>query len=259
MPTTQKGGLFRNHGNTLLGFASCDLESHCTIFESVRMVLSRSLGAPIAHIPFFFFLFRTLTELSNTATFDTDGKPIQPLYHHEYEVLALGEIAKLRIHICRKVFEDVSSRNYRERNGTLIFYRTAVKSGIVFISDQLLPPPTMENDLPHTRRLSLRAFLLLCLSSFVLFFLIPTASASPLHHTTNITGEVQPKSLYKRGEVNPVSPKHQTHPDPDMPGLPDFNVLAKDKLSVWDDQRLSLTTERFMPGIYQARVGIANG
>jgi len=60
-------------------------------------------------------------------------------------------------------------------------------------------------------------------------------------------------------EINPVSDKFSTKKDPDMPGYPDFHVLAKDKLHVWNDTTLSLTATKPLPGIYQARVGVANG
>jgi hypothetical protein len=65
--------------------------------------------------------------------------------------------------------------------------------------------------------------------------------------------------LNRRGEVNPVSAKFMTRPDPGMPPPMDFNVLAKRSLSSWDDDKLTLTSEMFLPGQFQARVPIANG
>jgi hypothetical protein len=114
-------------------------------------------------------------------------------------------------------------------------------------------PSTMESNL--TSRFRLPAFLILGYIILSLFLLIHTSHA----HSAVVSTSQESHKLPARGEVNPISPKHQTHPDDDMPGLPDFNVIAKDKLSVWDDERLSLMTTRYMPGIYQARVGVANG
>jgi hypothetical protein len=44
-----------------------------------------------------------------------------------------------------------------------------------------------------------------------------------------------------------------------MPPPMDFNVMAKRSLGSWDDDELTLTSEIFLPGQFQARVPIANG
>lgn len=60
-------------------------------------------------------------------------------------------------------------------------------------------------------------------------------------------------------EINPVTPKFKTVKDPDMPGYPDFGVGAVQSLSSWDDERMVLTTKRFVPGVFQTRLGLGNG
>jgi hypothetical protein len=44
-----------------------------------------------------------------------------------------------------------------------------------------------------------------------------------------------------------------------MPPELDLNVLAKENLSLYDDEALTLTTTRFMPGMYQTRIPVGNG
>jgi len=86
----------------------------------------------------------------------------------------------------------------------------------------------------------------------------PRAEAWP---TANQVGIVQGRSGEDSmpQEINPVTPKFKTVKDPDMPGYPDFRVIAEDNLASWDDNRLELTTTKFMPGMFQTRLGLANG
>jgi hypothetical protein len=65
--------------------------------------------------------------------------------------------------------------------------------------------------------------------------------------------------LARRAEINPVWEKFRTVPDDDMPGYPEWSALAKDNLSSWDDETWTLRTTKLMPGIYPARLGLANG
>lgn len=62
-------------------------------------------------------------------------------------------------------------------------------------------------------------------------------------------------------EINPVTPKFKTLNDKDMPGYPDFSVGlgVKDNLASWDDEHLVLRTRRFLPGMFQTRLGLGNG
>jgi hypothetical protein len=67
------------------------------------------------------------------------------------------------------------------------------------------------------------------------------------------------KRLLGRGEVNPVSDKFKTRPDPGMPGEPDLDILSKVALSTYDDEAMSIMSEMFLPGVYQAFIAMANG
>ncbi|KAH6678661.1 glycosyl hydrolase family 65 central catalytic domain-containing protein [Halenospora varia] len=61
--------------------------------------------------------------------------------------------------------------------------------------------------------------------------------------------------MAKRAEVNPISQKFDTIAEPGMPGNVNFNVVATQNLSSWDDQSLSLVVDgnklpRYLQGIY---------
>ena len=89
---------------------------------------------------------------------------------------------------------------------------------------------------------------------FLLFLLVPTGLAFPS------VGRV-PLRVFGRDEaegVNPIAPKFSTVPDRGK-SMPDFSVTAKVQLSTWNDTELSLETTRRLPGVYYARVPIANG
>jgi hypothetical protein len=60
-------------------------------------------------------------------------------------------------------------------------------------------------------------------------------------------------------EINPVTPKFKTIPDPSMPGYPDFGISVKDGLATWDDEHMALSTTKFLPGMFQTRLGVGNG
>ncbi|TGO26321.1 hypothetical protein BPAE_0062g00420 [Botrytis paeoniae] len=61
-------------------------------------------------------------------------------------------------------------------------------------------------------------------------------------------------------EVNPASQfKTKTIPDGIMPPLPDFGVLAENRLSSWDDENLTITTNVLIPGNFLARKHLSNG
>ncbi|KAF7884451.1 uncharacterized protein EAF02_004787 [Botrytis sinoallii] len=61
-------------------------------------------------------------------------------------------------------------------------------------------------------------------------------------------------------EVNPASQfKTKTIPDGTMPSLPNFGVLAENRLSSWDDHSLTLTTNVLIPGNFLARKHLSNG
>ncbi len=89
----------------------------------------------------------------------------------------------------------------------------------------------------------LRKFLSLTLASWFFIIALVTQSA---HASEAI-------------EINPAAPKRFTKLDEGMPGDIDFNVLAKDRLSEWDDEELILTSERVLQGMYQAWGRVGNG
>ncbi|KAM3159204.1 hypothetical protein ABEW05_000267 [Botrytis cinerea] len=61
-------------------------------------------------------------------------------------------------------------------------------------------------------------------------------------------------------EVNPASQfKTKTIPDGTMPPLQNFGVLAENRLSSWDDENLTLTTNVLIPGNFLARKHLSNG
>jgi hypothetical protein len=80
------------------------------------------------------------------------------------------------------------------------------------------------------------------------------SSANPLQQERPVK-----RPLLPRAEINPVWKKFRTVPDNDMPGYPEWSVLAKENLSSWDDETWTLTTTKLMPGMYPARLGVANG
>jgi len=44
-----------------------------------------------------------------------------------------------------------------------------------------------------------------------------------------------------------------------MPGYPDWNVLAKNNFSSWDDGTWTMTVTKMLQHMYQAYHGITNG
>jgi hypothetical protein len=63
----------------------------------------------------------------------------------------------------------------------------------------------------------------------------------------------------RRAEINPAWEKFATIPDDDMPGYPDWNVLAKNNLSSWDDGTWTMTVTEMFQHTYQSYHGITNG
>jgi hypothetical protein len=96
----------------------------------------------------------------------------------------------------------------------------------------------------------------LVFTTFALLICAQVSNGTPVRNTSLVDHE---PVLNGRGEINPVSPKFTTTPDPGMPPPVDFNVMSKRNLSWWDDEELVLTSEIFLPGQFQARVPIANG
>lgn len=62
----------------------------------------------------------------------------------------------------------------------------------------------------------------------------------------------------RRAEINPAWEKFAPIPDDDMPGYPDWNVLAKNNLSSWDDGTWTMTVTEMFQHTYQAYHGITN-
>ncbi|TAQ87180.1 hypothetical protein B7494_g4494 [Chlorociboria aeruginascens] len=60
-------------------------------------------------------------------------------------------------------------------------------------------------------------------------------------------------------EINPISSKFKTVPDPGMPPMRDFSVLAKESLFEYFDDKMELRSTVFIPGDYRARATSTNG
>lgn len=92
----------------------------------------------------------------------------------------------------------------------------------------------------------------------LMFFLITGSQTRPIHSLRD-NGLL----LLRRGEgeVNPVKAKSPTRPDPEMPGLPNLNVLAdKDtRTYTWNGSLWSITETVYKPGIFYSRLPQANG
>lgn len=65
--------------------------------------------------------------------------------------------------------------------------------------------------------------------------------------------------LIPRGDINPVWEKFGTKADHDMPGYPEWSVLAKHNLSSWDDENWILSSTEPLQGMFPANRGLANG
>jgi hypothetical protein len=60
-------------------------------------------------------------------------------------------------------------------------------------------------------------------------------------------------------DINPVLKKFITVPDKDMPGYPEWSVLAKKNLSSWDDGNWVLSSTEPMSGMFPVNHGLSNG
>jgi hypothetical protein len=78
-----------------------------------------------------------------------------------------------------------------------------------------------------------------------------TLGLSSSNHTEHL--------LISRGEINPVSAKFETVPDEYMPGSLNLSVLVKDPFHIWDNDTMSLTNTRYLPGLGLAGLPLANG
>jgi hypothetical protein len=76
---------------------------------------------------------------------------------------------------------------------------------------------------------------------------------------SNPVSPVTLPSLISRGEINPIWEKFGTKADEDMPGYPEWFVLAKHNLSSWDDVNWALSSTEPMHGMYSSYRGMANG
>jgi hypothetical protein len=60
-------------------------------------------------------------------------------------------------------------------------------------------------------------------------------------------------------DINPYLEKFITVPDKDMPGYPEWSVLASKNLSSWDDGNWLLSSTEPMSGMFPANHGLSNG